>query len=192
MESKKYYTPEIEEFHVGFEYEVKKAFMTDWDKRIFFSRLHDPTHIANASCEIYEVEKEIKESVGRYNRNTGEVIYINESIRVKYLNRYDIEGCDFKYDYSFHEFTKSTNTSVYNKTLKYRGDEAVLIIIHNTVSNWVCIAWSSPSGACYQSEKMYDKLSVPIVSIHISNTIFAGTIKNKSELKVVLKQIINE
>jgi len=190
MESKKYYTPEIEEFHVGFEYESLETWYngewdnigtTEWIKRTV--RDANQVYLNGEPRAIYHISI----------FNNGKPIENwSDKIRVKHLDRYDIEGCGFQYNDSFAHFTESKNTNVYNKTLKYRGDDAVLMLLHNTISNWVCIAWSSPSGACYQSEKMYDKLSVPIVSIHISNTIFAGTIKNKSELKVVLKQIINE
>lgn len=190
--SDKYYTPEIEEFHVGFEYEIKRPFMTNWNKRVFFSRLHDPTHIPNAACEIYEVEKEIKESAGRYNRNTGKVVYVNESIRVKHLDREDIESFDFNLDKQFTNLSSSKSTSVYVKTMKYRGDDANLMLIYNSNNNWACMSWSNHAGGAYLAEKRLDKLSIPIVSIHISNTIFAGVIKNKSEFRKILKQTIDE
>jgi len=65
----KYYTPEIEEFHVGFEYEVKG--LKGWDKKI-----------VSSSQDILEMEELMMRSLNPY--------------RVKYLDREDIESLGFK------------------------------------------------------------------------------------------------
>jgi len=60
MENNKYYVPEIEEFHIGFEYEIKNAF---WDK------------IVSTKDIFYDgVEYHLKD----------------KNIRVKYLDNMDI------------------------------------------------------------------------------------------------------
>lgn len=69
-----YYTPSIEEFHVGFEYEIlatdKPIIM--WEKEIFAITTHDDLKI---------IDDEIRESL----------------IRVKCLNKEDIEEVGFEY-----------------------------------------------------------------------------------------------
>lgn len=61
----KYYTPEIEEFHIGFEYEVKG--LKVWGKKT-----------VSSSQDILEMEELMMRSLSPY--------------RVKYLNKEDIES----------------------------------------------------------------------------------------------------
>src|SRR6056297_302162 len=76
---KNYYTPDIEEFHVGFEYEVRNELKKDsWNNYHFdnkflplFTSLKDKLSIKN------EIE--------------------NRNIRVKYLDKEDIEDLGFEH-----------------------------------------------------------------------------------------------
>tara|TARA_R110000822_G_scaffold127454_1_gene262945 strand:+ start:9354 stop:9761 length:408 start_codon:yes stop_codon:yes gene_type:complete len=72
----KYYTPEIEEFHVGFEYQNRQPNNhnkgLDWYKQVYKS---DSIRFVKLACEIYE-----------------------GSIRVKHLDKEDIESLGFKLD----------------------------------------------------------------------------------------------
>ena len=130
----KYYTPEIEEFHVGFEYEVKG--LKGWDKRI-----------VSSSQDILEMEELMMRSLNPY--------------RVKYLDREDIE--------SFSEGV--TNRGLF--ILKDSEFDYKRIVCVLTKSNFVLIGNDS-KGDAY-------------------NQLFVGKIKNKSELKKLLKQLnINE
>lgn len=63
----KYYTPEIEEFHVGFEYETKRKDENSWIKRTW---------------NKYDVYSSLD--------NT------HEEVRVKYLDREDVESLGFE------------------------------------------------------------------------------------------------
>lgn len=76
----KYYAPDVEEFHVGFEYEREEPYLGVWDE-----------------CEVEEYF-----SFKHFNK-------YSEEFRVKYLDKEDIESLGFKlvkeYKY-FLEFTK--------------------------------------------------------------------------------------
>ncbi|NRA77284.1 MAG: hypothetical protein HRU18_03665 [Pseudoalteromonas sp.] len=121
----KYYTPEVEEFHVGFEYQVLDG-------------------------DVW-----INEVVGL--DNTGDLeflkdLIIEESCRVKYLDREDIESLGFvTYMKSVKDSFKLGSTVIRLKV------EQILIF-------------------------RYDEYT-------IDELLFKGTIKNKSELKRILKQL---
>jgi hypothetical protein len=75
----KYYTPTIEEFHVGFEYEVKKE--ESWF-RCFYSQ--------GSLVDIYY----------KYNDDLDSIDFEADTIRVKYLDQEDIESLGFKHEVS--------------------------------------------------------------------------------------------
>ncbi len=138
----KYYTPSIDEFHVGFEYELNNMMLRgtmavkpplEWYKYTFDNeRPYDLTFIK------YALEKNIN------------------IFRVKYLDINDLKNL---------KFTSTTNDSyyIYNHEKKYIlfVHEDHLIEIRKKIEN----------------------------SIEIYVTLFQGIIKNKSELKILLKQL---
>ena len=75
VEDSKYYVPSIKEFHVGFEYLC--CYGVDWDKI--------PDDLANEFVRTFigETIKEVEEYLG------------DDSIRVKYLDREDIESLGY-------------------------------------------------------------------------------------------------
>jgi len=156
----KYYTPEEEEFHVGFKYEALWGVENvdgEWLKETF-----------SKDQSIHSTE---------------------DTVRVKKLDREDIESEDFECDERFQEFSETSKTNIYTKIKKYNGDDARLMLFHNTVNNLVSISWANPAGASYVAEKRFLKLSIATITVQINNNIFLGTIKNKSKLKDVLKMI---
>ena len=141
----KYYTPTIEEFRVGFEYEYKC-----WVK----------------SIEIWE-----KETYGNSNNfdhhylDTVEDWCRDSNCRVKYLDKQDIEECGFKQlkNYWSEQLYQSKITTINETATWYEIDvEEHRILISSYMSN------DDDTG---------------------SDILFRGTIKNKSELKVLLKQL---
>ena len=130
--SEKYYTPAIEEFHVGFEYEELSGVdseMEDW------------------SCKSFDP----KEYIDRYGEYTFDDTSLEGWIRVKYLDKDDIESFGFK--------TDNMDPMIY---CKYKNED--LYFDYNTTSHELKISTLDSDG---------------IVLI----------IKNKSELKVLLKQL---
>jgi len=134
----KYYIPTIEEFHVGFDYEI-------WEKKLVYDKvwkfrvnkyMFNEKHVTQVFFN-YNFIEDLKE----------------EKIRVKYLDREDIESLDFKYLIKNHYTTHS-------------GDGYII----NTFDfdNTIIISYGD---------------------IHDSDTIFRGIVKNKSELKKLLKQL---
>jgi hypothetical protein len=144
MENKKYYTPTIEEFHVGFEFEALNSplwFFTEanygWKKITLSENLTWSTfHFANISSSLQ--------------RNW---------IRVKYLDREDIESLGYK-----------KARSIYNSfTSSFRLNDYWFLHLNNLEPHNVWIN----NMESYEDER----------------TKFDGTIKNKSELKKTLKQL---
>ena len=122
IEDKKYYVPEISEFHVGFEYECKLSQMftnppiNKEDEG--FTKLKFSISTVNVN-ELSIIESHIK----------------NQAVRIKYLDREDIESLGFKYkdvyrDGGTIEFKSLTHN------LKYYRDNIIAnspnkIIINN-------------------------------------------------------------
>ena len=127
----KYYTPEIEEFYVGFEFE--ELYNDKWEKQVYISGYF---LYYDMSCTFGEKK---------------------EGIRVKCLDREDIESLGFdnyipprEYDHTWH----------------YNGsrDPKIKVWFNNE----------------FPTVRIYS--SYPAIQ-------FQGTIKNKSELKKLLKQL---
>ena len=138
----KYYTPDISEFHVGFEYERMNG--TDWEK----------AELTNVDCwgtmaRGYENEFEEIDSLIR-------------SVRVKCLDKEDIESLGFKQLKSpiwFHV----ENVSLFNSG-----------VCDLRISIWP------------REDNIRITISYPGVD---DEQIFVGKCKNKSELKQILKMI---
>ena len=126
----KYYTPEISEFFVGFEYET--SYLQDYD---------------TWKKEILE-----EDDAGYF-----QSIYFGDAVptefRVKYLSREDIESLGFsQIDYDTYRF----------------GIEEIYLEFN-------------PEYKTFIYSKKYDPIK--------NNNLFVGTIKNKSELIKLLKQL---
>jgi hypothetical protein len=140
MSENKYYTPDIAEFHVGFEYEERVG-----------KGLWERTSITQ-SCDLEFVEDNLEHDDG-------------DKIRVKYLDEQDILSLGYK------------------RPMKEQG-HWVMYINHNTIP----IDGRLPCLMFY-----YEIHNIIIERYHKgiteSFTIFDGTVKNKSELKIILKQL---
>jgi len=126
----KYYTPTIEEFHVGFEFEFFDEDDRDWT----------------------EVRIESQESLCNWTGMTIEK-------RVKYLDKEDIESLGFIY---------YEDTSIGDGDIRWWDG-----FKQDSYEIRTCTEWDG-----YNT----------IITKH-GRLIFEGTIKNKSELKILLKQI---
>lgn len=129
----KYYTPELEEFHVGFEYEA----LVDYYKQEFEKFTIDDTDSLRSICSTWD---------------RGEVEYW----RVKYLDIEDIDSLGWKFEEECPAWISFNMSGEKNLTL-YKESKKVEILIPDNPLQY-----------------------------HYS---FAGTIKNKSELKKLLKQL---
>ena len=147
----KYYTPEIEELRVGFEYEEDVHGNNKWNKKII-----KPTNIT-------QVCKDLLDDIRLSEEN-------EYTFRVKYLTKEDIEECGFVYlkeDRSELNFQKIVDDYSFYE-IAYDLDEQLLTI-----------------------EYYYQPEMVAEVTGHVNSAIrFKGTIKNKSELKQILKMIL--
>jgi len=134
MEKDKYYTPEIEELHVGFEYEFKQSSGT-W-----------VSHLIPGLSALLVIWK---------SNNSGKY-----PIRVKYLDQKDIES------FGFHLIggTLETADAVFSTKTGWWH----LHCTNGKRGPWAAISKGFRAGA---------------------TMLFSGTVKNKSELKRILKQI---
>ncbi len=152
----KYYTPEIEEFYVGFEFETKRNVVlgTLADSGYSYAKKNKP----NLTMKEYVNMCPYFPEVFRADQNANSINKKLSTIRVKYLAREDIESLGWKY-YKTHpgmeqmEFDKGEFNLTYDPD--FRGKQ------------WLRIAMEGDGDV----------------------TLFAGTIKNKSELKRLLKQL---
>jgi hypothetical protein len=183
-----YYTPTIEEFHVGFEYEITTMsagglLMMDfskntstklgehkhkvWEKTILTSTMADTGEmITNSIGDINITLKD--ESFPMDHRSLENIVSLIKSkyIRVKSLDREDIESQGFVID---KEKSKDDNKDLYS-----RGN---VRLIHFNNSH-ISVYTSDPSN-----RDMFYRVNIdPILINYIE-------IKNKSELKKILKQI---
>jgi len=153
MELNKYYTPEIEEFHQGFEYEVwySSAYTEEkWIKETF--EFYDKDEIYHYDC--VDLIPSFK--------NHG------DSIKVKYLDREDIESLGFKITKDNEDIELSLESKTYIGGPSV-GDDYKIIILYGLDNKEMWIYQKTNSG------REYD--------------LFKGIIKNKSEFKKLLKQL---
>lgn len=135
----KYYTPSIEEFHVGFEYEELIGVdneQEDW------------------SCKSFNP----KNYIDRYGEYTFDETPLSDWIRVKYLDKEDIE------ELGFEESLDEPDEWFW----KFKGNIGIQL---------------------YFDDKYRNKDQGIGITIYDDKIIFSGYIKNKSELKVLLKQL---
>ena len=157
----KYYTPDIEEFHVGFEYE--EFYKETW-RSVLYSGM----------------------GTTLYNFYSG-----NESIRVKYLDQEDIESLGFeakdRNGYGSAEDHFLLEEKEYGVGIK-KGILSIHLKDHmggnyGKGSEYILINPIPESNYQLYSMQYFGDSSFKI------STLFKGTIKNKSELKRVLKTI---
>lgn len=165
----KYYTPTIDEIYVGFECEIR-----------------DITFDINTSIDPTLIIKSLPDRI-LYWRKTicdeRDVLYPSlsikhESIRVKYLDKEDIEELGFTFGYEEGNGvlygTWKNNPDIH---ISWDGDSVDPNRIF-TLDWW--IETGIPNHAYKKNELSYN---------HYHKSYFKGIIKNKSELKVLLKQL---
>lgn len=147
----KYYTPELEEFHVGFEFESNYILFRKGNKGDEWNK-HILTKENTWFWDAYENDA------------------IETEFRVKYLDTEDIESLGF--NQRPIDLDGKPNV-MYTKPLENKIKNFDIVdIVHNPISKWVLITIGD-----HQSPWS------------VWETTFAGTIKNKSELKKLLKQL---
>lgn len=137
-----YYTPELEDFYTGFEFEYKPK-EGPWVK-VNYNNWMSP----NKGMELdFCTENELLSNFNKLDVATKRL----NIVRVKYLDSEDIESLGFKH---------------------YNEENA----IERYELNGYFLYW-------------YGNPFLSICKIDMNNQIFRGKIKNKSELKVLIKQL---
>ena len=94
IETNKYYTPSIEEFHVGFEFEIKSIYVEPGAEVVLEKIMSDYDNFGNSG--IQHGTNWVKESLNLYYKLENINRYINQGrIRVKNLDVSDIENVGF-------------------------------------------------------------------------------------------------
>lgn len=153
MEENKYYTPSIEEFRVGFEYEYTTIGTVEVNPNRFITT-PGKTWLKEIVTEDFKFE-DIRRSI------------FFKTIRVKYLDKEDIEGLGFKYSSNYADFPKLgflEESKVFTDKLQY-------------------LLYYDPTNLQCKIERIYN------CGTGEDDFLFNGTIKNISELKVLLKQL---
>jgi hypothetical protein len=152
----KYYTPELEEFHIGFEYEVRHSIRNiedTWEKIEF----------NNCTFESW-----IETSDGEMPFEAG---ITEDRLRVKYLDTEDIESLGWKLE---RETTSPfTNRQIQNFTINKIKGFNTGIVYRLEFNDIYLLEISSESYSSYVTYK--------------ANAVYR--IKNKSELKILMKQL---
>ena len=151
----KYYTPEIEEFHIGFEYSADRS-SDKWE------------------ADIFTIDSDINGLSEMLNENL---------IRVKYLDREDIESFRWLFKH-FSPFEGKETSSL--QRLVFSGSFETRFGLEEFGMIYV------PSTSHLLIWRVYDDLQVEAITdgvLVIKQTLFAGTIRNKSELKRIMKMI---
>lgn len=157
MEKEKYYTPEISEFHVGFEYEEKERF---GDGTVKTKEDFDNANWIKKSMEIGELPY-IERMLSGRNAINGIC-----GVRVKYLDREDIESLGFD-----HDQTTKDGACFYKGTLISQ-------------SQWCLTA----KNALLRFGCDYTEISIYDIN-NSSDNRFEGIVKNRGELFRLLKQL---
>jgi len=168
----KYYTPSIEEFYPGFVFEQKVS-NTDKDSNLY------------NSWEKVTVYKDFSTSLN-CGTHSSDISYFLDIgyIRVKYLDKEDIESLGFKEwlkdklpgEVLGHPYGKFTEASSINGTNSEGKSYGATIFYGNTVdSQYIQIEGAIAPG--------------PVYGYIGGKSMFKGIIKNKSELKILLKQL---
>lgn len=151
----KYYTPTIEEFCVGFEYETNRCSTLPESDQVWEKAICHPVSIPLID---YDLNCTNKEALAR-----------NKSIRVKVLDREDIEGEGFVVS---DDIVK--DAPIFRKTVPcgpYGLDEKIVRVSTVLHQQHVWIQYSYPA--------IGDKFE----------TQFQGTIRNATEFRKLLKQL---
>ena len=177
-EKEKYYTPSIEEFHVGFECETidKDACMEEFGKEQDFRVCFNEIYVPKKIWKSVVFDDKMCSRIEFYKLNTS---WLESDFRVKYLDREDIESFGFK------------------KRLKDEWigwKDYALDTISGEIPYFLSATIHIPiMDDCY---KIYlhrylddDTKLETRINEGESELVYKGTIKNKSELSRLLKQL---
>ena len=157
----KYYTPKVEEFHVGFEIEVYNQSTSSWYKKV---------------CTIESIQEDILSVYGAagmdWTLDGEDENHPSCRTRVKYLDKADIEECGFTREFTtFSEILKAP-------TEVYISEDKNLMLAHYPDLNKVTITTRDFSKNKITSKHTWDDKQVNLLSVN-----------NKTELIKLLKQL---
>lgn len=169
MEDNKYYTPTIEEFHVGFEFELLEYTHEEptggWCWSIFGNLLINPQG-GMYSTNLFDVIEWIKD----------------EDVRVKYLDREDIESLGYTLKEEL-DWRHPKGPAFYFNKSKDSGDERM------GYTNWSEIYVKFYTNSLPSIEVVKGRSGHESGVEGFEYKAFGGSLKNKSELKKLMAQL---
>jgi hypothetical protein len=161
MMDSKYYAPTIEEFHVGFGYEIHRGYSEKEDRG-----------------GVIEMSNKFVNTIMTNETGFGYIqgCIDDKFLRVKYLDQEDIESLGFK-------FSKKDSLGILRSTYISDPDSIVGRILDQRDGSTMC--WHMKIN-CFENNVVKIECQMSDANEY---TFFEGTIKNKSELKKVLKMI---
>lgn len=157
----KYYTPELSEFHIGFEFEVKERF---FDGTVKTKADFDDALWVSQKCESGDFPYIERALLGK-NAQNGLC-----GMRVKWLDRTDIEYLGWKANGSGGLF------------------ETLHIQRYDIISDKMCLGFIDPKHTkSYTLISFSDEIFE--ISVTEGQKIFHGNIKNKYAFRILMKQL---
>lgn len=192
--SDKHYQPTIDEWYVGFEYEQRRE---EWDREYIgikvLQYIWEPV-IGSLSSEsgglgqfMESIDPTRQNKHYRFTGGTLEHGAYSNMVRVKYLDRADIEELGFTCVETKDEYYFKFTQPSYNES-----DIIIEYYIWQTGSGDPEVIETHRLIDIYQTDGQpinYTPLDGPIEEHQVGKHLFRGYINNKSELKVLLKQL---
>lgn len=181
----KYYTPSIDKFHPNFEFEYKERlrnglipyiqerheYVDRWTKCIFWETPEPHPNLLEQLSRRYHAPKSLHD-IASYLKD--------DAIRVKYLDREDVEQLDWEAMYEEHLW--KDGRMIFYKEVQYRGEAHQCLISYNSRSKWIVISITNKESAAFVGEKTGDK-----VDLSVFGSVYAGKCNNSSQLKQILQ-----
>lgn len=159
---KKYYVPDISEFHVGFGFEKRNGDIALDDRGDTYTMYSD-----NWEKVVFD------ENQYYLIRPKHWHLSYKEHIRVKYLDRDCIESLGWEFNFKNNPSEMFRHNMAFSKPL---GDKSKYILWFNETNNNVEIKYTSKMQNEWENKSFWELF-------------FRGTIKNKSELKQIMKML---
>lgn len=170
MNNEKYYTPKIEEFHVGFEYEAKEYLedTDEWSEEFAKKAMNDLSWFNDDYCSLKEGAIRVK----YLDQEDIESLGFNKSLKTQWVGWYDYYSGNVSGKYGYYLYVTLHFPKLYNISERLEDNLFKIILHRYYVSN-------SDETTNIESK----------IKEGESEVVYKGKINNKSELKKLLKQL---
>ena len=164
MEEQKYFTPNVEDFHKGYEYEILELHRENY-------------HVGFNNIISKWIPKKWDSSQIRLNKLACKIT--SKEIRVPYLTKKQIEN----EGWALQEEFSNVYSIGFIKNLTYSGSNSVMFLLYNFASKWLLISIQSTIDNIYSIRYTDEKTNTNIGG----NTLYAGKCKDINTLRYITK-----